>query len=38
MVRRGLAARGELSEEGRRGIERVEAMFAAPLPTPAQAG
>jgi hypothetical protein len=32
LVRRVLAARGSLPEEGRRRLERVEAMFAGPPP------
>ena len=32
LVRRVLAARGALSEEGGRRLERIEAMFAAPPP------
>ena len=36
LVRRVLAARGALPEEGRRRLERIEAMFAGPPPTVAQ--
>jgi len=32
LVRRVLAARGALGEEGRRRLERIEAMFAGPPP------
>ena len=32
LVRRVLAARGALPEEGRRRLERIEAMFAGPPP------
>jgi hypothetical protein len=32
LVRRVLAARGTLPEEGRRRLERIEAMFAGPPP------
>ena len=32
LVRRVLAARGSLPEEGRRRLERIEAMFAGPPP------
>jgi len=32
LVRRVLAARGDLPEEGRRRLERIEAMFAGPPP------
>jgi hypothetical protein len=33
MVRRVLAARGALPEEGRRRLERIETIFAGPPPT-----
>jgi hypothetical protein len=36
MVRRVLAARGALPEEGRRRLERIEAIFAGPPPTVGQ--
>jgi hypothetical protein len=36
MVRRVLEARGALPEEGRRRLERIEAIFAGPPPTVGQ--